>query len=123
MNAQRYQTTASLSLILLIALCLAWEGWLAPLRAGGSWMILKGAILLLPLFGVLRGKRYTYKWLSLFIQFYLLEGLLRATSDHGLSQWLAIGETLLATVLFAAAVLYIRATRSTTPKEKAAQSN
>lgn len=123
MNAQRYQTTASLSLILLIALCLAWEGWLAPLRAGGSWMILKGAILLLPLFGVLRGKRYTYKWLSLFIQFYLLEGLLRATSDHGLSQWLAIGETLLATVLFAAAVLYIRATRSATPKEKAAQSN
>lgn len=123
MNAQRYQTTTSLSLILLIALCLAWEGWLAPLRAGGSWMILKGAILLLPLFGVLRGKRYTYKWLSLFIQFYLLEGLLRATSDHGLSQWLAIGETLLATVLFAAAVLYIRATRSTTPKEKAAQSN
>ncbi len=123
MNAQRYQTTASLSLILLIALCLAWEGWLAPLRPGGSWMILKGAILLLPLFGVLRGKRYTYKWLSLFIQFYLLEGLLRATSDHGLSQWLAIGETLLATVLFAAAVLYIRATRSTTPKEKAAQSN
>ena len=123
MNTQRYQITASLSLILLIALCLAWEGWLAPLRAGGSWMILKGAILLLPLFGVLRGKRYTYKWLSLFIQFYLLEGLLRATSDHGLSQWLAIGETLLATVLFAAAVLYIRATRSTTPKEKAAQSN
>ena len=123
MNAQRYQTIASLSLILLIALCLAWEGWLAPLRPGGSWMILKGALLLLPLFGILRGKRYTYKWLSLFIQFYLLEGLLRATSDHGLSQWLAIGETLLATILFAAAVLYIRATRSNPPKEKAAQSN
>ena len=123
MNAQRYQTLASASLIALIALCLAWEGWLAPLRPGGSWMILKGALLLLPLFGILRGKRYTYKWLSLFIQFYLLEGLLRATSDHGLSQCLAIGETLLATVLFAAAVLYIRATRSTTPKEKAAQSN
>lgn len=123
MNAQRYQTAASLSLILLIALCLAWEGWLAPLRPGGSWMILKGAVLLLPLFGILRGKRYTYKWLSLFIQFYLLEGLLRATSDNGPSQRLAVGETLLATVLFTTAVLYIRATRSTAPKEKAAQSN
>lgn len=123
MNAQRYQTAASLSLILLIALCLAWEGWLAPLRPGGSWMILKGAVLLLPLFGILRGRRYTYKWLSLFIQFYLLEGLLRATSDNGLSQRLAVGETLLATVLFATAVLYIRTTRSTAPKEKAAQSN
>jgi uncharacterized membrane protein len=122
-NAQRYQTLASASLIALIALCLAWEGWLAPLRPGGSWMILKGALLLLPLFGILRGKRYTFKWLSLLIQFYLLEGLLRATSDHGLSRVLAIGETLLSVVLFAAIVLYLRATRSVTAKEKAAQSN
>ena len=123
MNAQRYQILASASLIALIALCLAWEGWLAPLRPGGSWMILKGALLLLPLFGILRGKRYTFKWLSLLIQFYLLEGLLRATSDHGLSQALAIGETLLSVTLFAAIVLYLRTTRSVAPKEKAAQSN
>lgn len=120
---QRYQTIASVSLILLIALCLAWEGWLAPLKPGGSWMILKGALLLLPLFGILRGKRYTYKWLSLFIQFYLLEGATRATSDTGLSQWLAAGETLLSVVLFVSVVLYIRATRSPPVKEKAAQSN
>jgi uncharacterized membrane protein len=73
-------------------------------------------------FGILRGKRYTFKWLSLLIQFYLLEGLLRATSDHGLSRVLAIGETLLSVVLFAAIVFY-RATRSVTAKEKAAQSN
>lgn len=123
MTPQRYQIAASTNLILLIALCLAWEGWLAPLRAGGSWMILKGALLLLPLFGILRGKRYTYKWLSLFIQLYLLEGLLRATSDHGLSQWLAVAETILSALLFTAAVLYIRATRITPQKEKAAQSN
>lgn len=120
MNAQRYQTLASASLIALIALCLAWEGWLAPLRPGGSWMILKGALLLLPLFGILRGKRYTYKWLSLFIQFYLMEGLLRATSDHGLSQWLAAGETVLATILFVSLILYIRSTRLP-QEEKAAQ--
>jgi uncharacterized membrane protein len=122
-NAQRYQLIASTSLILLIALCLAWEGWLAPLKPGGSWMILKGAFLLFPLFGILRGKRYTYKWLSLFIQFYLMEGATRATSDSGLSQWLAAGETLLSVVLFAALVLYIRATRIAPTKEKAAQSN
>lgn len=123
MNAQRYQTIASISLILLIALCLAWEGWLAPLKPGGSWMILKGAFLLFPLFGVLRGKRYTYKWLSLFIQLYLLEGATRATSDTGLSQWLAAGETLLSVVLFTSLVLYIRATRTPPDKEKAAQTS
>lgn len=111
MSTARYQLLTGASLIALIFLCLAWEGWLAPLRPGGSWLILKGAFLLFPLFGILRGKRYTYKWLSLFIQFYLLEGLARATSDHGLSQWLAMGETLLATIVFASSILYIRATR------------
>ena len=122
MTASRYQLTTSISLIALIFLCLAWEGWLAPLRPGGSWLILKGAFLLLPLFGILRSKRYTYKWLSLFIQFYLLEGLTRATSDTGLSQWLAIGETVLAGIVFVIAILYIRTTRLPgAEKEKAAQ--
>jgi uncharacterized membrane protein len=118
-NAARYQLLTGISLIALIFLCLAWEGWLAPLRPGGSWLTLKAAFLLLPLFGVLRGKRYTYKWLSLFIQFYLLEGLTRGTSDSGLTQQLAIGETVLATIVFVTSILYIRATRL--PKEKAAQ--
>ena len=121
MSASRYQIIASASLIALIFLCLAWESWLAPLKPGGSWMTLKAALLLLPLFGILRGKRYTYKWLSLFIQFYLMEGLLRATSDCGLSQWLAAGETVLAIILFAATVLYVRATRSQSANEKTAQ--
>lgn len=122
MNASRYQLITSISLIALIFLCIAWEGWLAPLRPGGSWLTLKGALLLLPLFGTLRGRRYTYKWLSLFIQFYLLEGLTRATSDSGLSQGLATAETALAAIVFAGCILYIRATRG--PKaEKAAQQN
>lgn len=117
-TASRYQLTTSISLVALIFLCLAWEGLLAPLRPGGSWLILKAVFLLLPLFGILRGKRYTYKWLSLFIQFYMLEGALRATSDVGLSKWLAMGETVLAAVIFVATVLYIRATRA--PQEKKA---
>jgi uncharacterized membrane protein len=112
-TADHYRLMASTSLIALIALCLLWEGWLAPLRPGGSWLILKGAFLLLPLFGILRGRRYTYKWVSLFVQFYLLEGLVRATSDSGISRWLAVGETALATVLFVSVILYIRATRNT----------
>src|SRR5690606_28653235 len=33
--------TASVCLIGLIALGLAWELWLAPLRPGGSWLVLK----------------------------------------------------------------------------------
>lgn len=116
MTAQRYQYIASASLIALIFLCLGWELWWAPLRPGGSWLVLKAVFLLAPLFGILRGKRYTYKWVSLFVQFYLLEGLVRATSEHGLAQWLAIGETILAGILFVSAILFIRATRA--PQEQ-----
>ena len=118
MTSNRYRIATSAALIALIFLCLAWEGWLAPLKPGGSWLILKGALLLLPLFGILRGKRYTYKWLSLFIQFYLLEGTTRATSETGTSQLLAIGETTLAGIVFVLCILFIRATRI--PEEKKA---
>ena len=116
MTAQRYQFIASASLIALIFLCLGWELWWAPLKPGGSWLVLKAVFLLAPLFGILRGKRYTYKWVSLFVQFYLLEGLVRATSERGPTQWLAIGETILAGILFVSAILYIRATRG--PQEE-----
>lgn len=119
MTASRYQLITSATLIALIFLCLGWEIWWAPLKPGGSWLSLKAVFLLAPLFGILRGKRYTYKWLSLFIQFYLLEGLVRATSDHGLAQQLAIGETVLASILFVTSILYIRTTRLPAP-EKAA---
>ncbi len=116
MSPRFYQNLTIVSLIALTFLCLAWEAWLAPLRPGGSWLTLKAVLLLAPLFGILHGKRYTYKWLSLLIQFYLLEGLTRATSDHGPSQWLAVGETLLAVVVFAGAVMFIRSTRNTGPQ-------
>ncbi len=122
MTAQRYQFIASASLIALIFLCLGWELWWAPLRPGGSWLVLKAVFLLVPLFGILRGKRYTYKWVSLFIQFYLLEGLVRATSEQGLAQWLAIGETVLAAILFVSVILFIRATRGPQMKKAASAS-
>jgi uncharacterized membrane protein len=53
----------------------------------------------------------------------LLEGLLRATTDKGLSQWLATGETLISIALFVSAILFIRSTRTQPEKEKAAQAN
>jgi len=99
---------ASVSLIALIALCLAWEAWLAPLRPGGSALIVKVLPLLVPLFGVLRGRRYTYQWSSMLIWFYFTEGAVRAWSDKGLSAQLAWGEVALALVFFASASLYAR---------------
>ncbi|MCX8146194.1 MAG: DUF2069 domain-containing protein [Azovibrio sp.] len=104
----RLQLAASASLIALIFLCLLWELWLAPLKPGGSWMAAKAFPLLIPLFGILKGRRYTYQWSSMLALLYLLEGSVRATSDSGLSQALAGLETLLALMFFASVVSYAR---------------
>ncbi|HUY04362.1 MAG TPA: DUF2069 domain-containing protein [Rhodocyclaceae bacterium] len=100
--------TTSISLIALIILCLAWELWLAPLRPGGSMLALKALPLLAPLFGILRGRRYTHQWAALLVLLYLAEGLVRATSDSGAMRVAAVAETLLALVFFLAAIFYAR---------------
>ncbi|HEX9449790.1 MAG TPA: DUF2069 domain-containing protein [Burkholderiales bacterium] len=100
---------ASTSLIALIFLCLAWELWLAPIRAGGSALALKALPLLLPLFGVLRGKRYTYQWSSMLIFAYFTEGVVRAWSERGSGQAMAVAEIVLSLVFFTAAVWYAHA--------------
>lgn len=105
---------ASLSLIALILLALAWETVLAPFKPGGSALMLKTVPLLLPLFGILRGNRYTYKWASMFILLYFTEGVVRAWSDVGLSAQLALAEIVLSIVFFVCAIFYARLTR--TPK-------
>jgi uncharacterized membrane protein len=96
------------SLAALILLCLAWELVLAPLRPGGSWLVLKVIPLLLPLRGVLKRDLYTMQWSSLLILLYLAEGLVRATSDPGLSATLGWVETGLCCVFFACILLYLR---------------
>jgi len=105
------QVVSSAALVALIFLCLAWELWLAPLRAGGSSLAFKALPLLLPLFGVLRGKRYTYQWSAMLILAYFTEGVVRARSERGASQALALAEIVLSVVFFTAAILYARFTR------------
>jgi uncharacterized membrane protein len=106
------RAAASATLVALIALCLAWELWLAPLRAGGSFLALKALPLALPLGGIFSGRRYTYQWSSLLILAYVAEGVTRAWSDAGLSRALAIAEVTLSVLFFAAAVSYARATQT-----------
>lgn len=102
---------ASISLILLIFLCLAWELWLAPLKPGGSMLVLKTLPLLIPLFGILRGNRYTYQWTSIFIWLYFTEGIVRAWSEKNLSATLAMMEVVLCLVFFICVIFYAKLTR------------
>ena len=103
--------TACSSLIALIFLCLAWELRLAPILPGGSWLVLKSLPLLAPLFGILNGRRYSYQWASMLILLYFTEGIVRATTETGIGQALAIAETVLALTFFCASVAYARLTR------------
>lgn len=96
------------SLVLLIALCVAWELVLAPLRPGGSWMVLKVLPLLLPLRGVLKRDLYTMQWSSMLILIYLAEGIVRATSDQGLSAQLGWIEVALVCIFFVCSICYLR---------------
>lgn len=93
-------------LVALVALGLAWELQLAPTGRGA--LALKVLPLLPALPGVLRHRLYTYRWLSLLLWLYVLEGLARATTEASLAAALAATQTALALALFAAAVFYIR---------------
>nr|WP_242489884.1 DUF2069 domain-containing protein [Noviherbaspirillum cavernae] len=101
-------TGAVTSLVALIALCVAWELVLAPLRPGGSWLVLKVIPLLIPLRGVLKRDIYTMQWSSMLILLYFTEGIVRATSDAGLSATLGWIEVALTCVFFFCSILYLR---------------
>jgi uncharacterized membrane protein len=107
----KLQIGASISLIALIIVCTAWEGWLAPLKPQGSLLIFKVLPLLLPLFGILKGRRYTYQWASMFILLYFTEGIVRAWADTGVSAKLAQTEVLLSLIFFVCAIFYAKLTR------------
>lgn len=109
LNPRLLSLVASASLLALVVLGVAWEAWLAPLRPGGSWMLLKVLPLLAAVFGVLRGRRYTYQWACMLILLYFTEGILRM-GDPAPTGPLATAEVGLSVVFFVAAVLYARQT-------------
>ena len=111
MLATRLQLSASVSLIALLFLCLLWETTLSPIRPGGSLLMLKALPLLLPLFGVLRGKIYTYQWALLLVLAYFCEGVVRAWSEQGASRFLSAAEIALSVSFVLSAALYVRASR------------
>jgi uncharacterized membrane protein len=93
-------------LFALIGLGLAWELWLAP--TGRGTLALKVLPLLPSVAGLLRHRLYTFRWLSLLVWLYFMEGVVRATTESGLGAVLALTEVALCLVVFGAAALYVR---------------
>ena len=110
-TAHRIALTAWIAMILL---CVLWEMWIAPIRPGGSWLVLKALPLLLPLHGLLRAENKSYQWALLLILLYLFEGSARAfePAPFGTLAWL---ELFLVVTFFGAAVTCLR------PRKRAAR--
>ncbi len=117
MKPKTLSLLASILLFALVALCLAWETVLAPLRPGGSWMTLKVLPLMAAMFGLLHVKRYTYQWSSMMVLLYVTEGVIR-TNDAAPGNALALAEAIMSCVFFVVVVLYAR---NTAPSRLAAQ--
>jgi uncharacterized membrane protein len=108
-NQKILHAGAAASLLALIALGIAWELLLAPLRPGGSWMVLKVVPLLLLVRGVFKRDVYTMQWSSMLILLYFTEGIVRATSDKlTLSATLGWIEVALTCSYFFCTIFYLR---------------
>jgi len=103
---KRARAIALVALLALIGLCLAWELWLAP--TGSGTLALKVLPLVLCVAGLLRHRMYTFRWLSLLIWLYFMEGVVRATTERGPAMALAIGEIVLSVLIFGVSGYYIR---------------
>lgn len=90
----------------LIALGLVWELWLAP--TGRGTLAIKVLPLAFALSGLSRCRMTTYRWLSLVLWLYFAEGVVRASTERGISAVLAGLEIVLSLALFLACVAHIR---------------
>jgi uncharacterized membrane protein len=109
---QRIQQVRALCLGLVLALIvlgLAWELKLAPLPggSGGRWAI-KVLPLAFAVAGMFRHRLYTFRWVSLLVWLYFTEGVVRGTSDTGISQVCAWAEISLSTALFVGCAVYVK---------------
>jgi uncharacterized membrane protein len=98
---------AAVAWLALFGLCFVWELWLAPLRAGGSWLWLKALPIALTLPGVLRGNPGSLQMALLTSTLYLMEAAVRVFEPWP-ARGLAWAELILVCVFFCAAVAALR---------------
>ena len=97
--------------IALILLGIVWELWLAPLRPGGTLLAFKVLPLAVALPSLIRGEVRTWQLWTMLILLYVCEGVVRAMSDVGLSQWLGAVEGMLASGVYVGLLVYVRQVR------------
>jgi uncharacterized membrane protein len=95
----------------LVLLLILWETVLAPLRAGGSWLVLKALPLALVWPGLSRGRIRSRQIASLLLPFYFAEAIVRGLTETGRQSLVAWFAAALSAAAFAALLLSFRKTR------------
>ena len=106
MKQRSVNISARASLLALIAVSLAWELWIAPLREGGSWLALKALPLCLPLSGILKGRVYTYQYSSMLVLIYFAEAVMRLFDAAG--RLCAAAAAVCCTVFFVSCMAFVK---------------
>jgi len=97
---------------LICILGLVWELWLAPLRPG-SLLWLKVLPLLVCLPWLWKGSIVMHQWWSMVVLLYFSEGVVRATTETGVSRWLASLEIAASLGMWLAVLAYVASVRWT----------
>ena len=109
MRARSFLTLTLLGYFGVMALLVAWYGWLAPPRLlpAPAVILLLGLPLFAPLRGLLHARSYTVAW-SLFLSLiYFTHGIVEAWSNPA-ARWLALSEVALSLCWLGGGILFIR---------------
>jgi len=102
-------TARRLTIVLWVGIALSFAAWML---AGYSWSLCLLAVLplLAPLNGLVRGRRYTYSWATLFAIPYLAFAVTELLANPS-ARWVAGLSLLLVFAWFCTMILYLRASR------------
>lgn len=103
-----YANLCAFLLFCFIFFLMLWESVLAPIRPGGSWLILKSLPLCFAFWGILKGEKRSFQKLALILQFYFLESLVRVFDPFPVNLMAAL-EFLFSILLFILLVLFLKA--------------
>ena len=111
--ARRWRGLALGSIAILIALVMGWQLWPTASVVGAANGLVLCLPLLLPLWGLWRGNRYTYRWATLCVLPYFIVGLTEVVANPATRVWTA-PMLVFALTWFVGLVAYLRVTTSAT---------
>lgn len=87
-----------------------WTLWLAPPALGNPWVLflLLWLPLLLPMYGLIKGKAYTFAWANFIVMLYFLHSLTNLWIGEGMHFLLSVLELILASIMFIGCTYYAR---------------